>query len=47
MNALALIFAIRVAPFTGAWIEIQREIVATVLCANVAPFTGAWIEIVR
>ncbi len=36
---------VRVAPFTGAWIEIhgawlhlQRQ--------NVAPFTGAWIEII-
>ena len=35
----------RVAPFTGAWIEIWR-------ChsrkqrSRVAPFTGAWIEII-
>ena len=36
--------AVRVAPFTGAWIEIpiwpsQLPII------KVAPFTGAWIEI--
>ena len=33
-----------VAPFTGAWIEINiKEILETV--QSVAPFTGAWIEI--
>ena len=33
-----------VAPFTGAWIEINRK---QILQAphGVAPFTGAWIEI--
>ena len=33
-----------VAPYTGAWIEIQ---VAQALCLalQVAPYTGAWIEI--
>ena len=34
----------RVAPFTGAWIEIIR-VSATTWAAPVAPFTGAWIEI--
>jgi len=33
-----------VAPFTGAWIEIQRDIVDRAP-TRVAPFTGAWIEI--
>ena len=33
-----------VAPFTGAWIEI--ELAPLVYCPiDVAPFTGAWIEI--
>ena len=34
----------RVAPFTGAWIEIFRGF-GTGLPVVVAPFTGAWIEI--
>ena len=34
----------RVAPFTGAWIEIER-IGDHHACQQVAPFTGAWIEI--
>ena len=34
----------RVAPFTGAWIEI-RGTGDTVAVSKVAPFTGAWIEI--
>ena len=33
-----------VAPFTGAWIEIQVWVNPT-LEERVAPFTGAWIEI--
>ena len=34
---------VRVAPFTGAWIEISSLRVNLVL-RRVAPFTGAWIE---
>ena len=34
----------QVAPFTGAWIEIQDAVVDLYLDI-VAPFTGAWIEI--
>ena len=34
----------RVAPFTGAWIEIGGPEMAAQI-AVVAPFTGAWIEI--
>ena len=34
-----------VAPFTGAWIEIQDKIVKVHAIVVVAPFTGAWIEI--
>ena len=33
----------RVAPFTGAWIEIMAISFISLLCI-VAPFTGAWIE---
>ena len=33
-----------VAPFTGAWIEINAES-AELSDKTVAPFTGAWIEI--
>ncbi|WP_404351884.1 hypothetical protein [Caproicibacterium sp. XB2] len=33
-----------VAPYTGAWIEMQT-IGAFRTAANVAPYTGAWIEI--
>ncbi len=36
--------AISVAPFAGAWIEIQYPPNVTV-CFLVAPFAGAWIEI--
>ena len=35
----------RVAPFTGAWIEICDEMTAADMIRTVAPFTGAWIEI--
>ena len=35
----------RVAPFTGAWIEILANLRASA-STPVAPFTGAWIEIV-
>ena len=34
----------KVAPFTGAWIEISKHFFI-LLNARVAPFTGAWIEI--
>ena len=34
----------KVAPFTGAWIEIALDVGGDIY-ANVAPFTGAWIEI--
>ena len=33
-----------VAPFTGAWIEIN-VVPLSVANSEVAPFTGAWIEI--
>ena len=33
-----------VAPFTGAWIEIQDADQHQMELALVAPFTGAWIE---
>ena len=35
----------RVAPFTGAWIEIVKFCEVSDTTATVAPFTGAWIEI--
>ena len=38
------VYAVRVAPFTGAWIEIEVLKAGTSL-SQVAPFTGAWIEI--
>ena len=34
-----------VAPFTGAWIEMQEAQQMQAQQAQVAPFTGAWIEI--
>ena len=34
----------RVAPFTGAWVEIEEWWLMTVP-EQVAPFTGAWVEI--
>ena len=36
---------LRVAPFTGAWIEIKQETGRFFSHRTVAPFTGAWIEI--
>ena len=36
----------KVAPFTGAWIEIKM-IFSWARMTRVAPFTGAWIEICR
>ena len=36
-----------VAPFTGAWIEIQDVIDRAQYGCPVAPFTGAWIEITK
>ena len=35
---------LRVAPFTGAWIEICYTVLGAP-SPGVAPFTGAWIEI--
>ena len=40
-----LICAKRVAPFTGAWIEIPSGSRGCFPIRRVAPFTGAWIEI--
>ena len=37
--------AFRVAPFTGAWIEIACKWPPALYGGPVAPFTGAWIEI--
>ena len=39
----ALFKATRVAPFTGAWIEIRLNWFR-MMGRQVAPFTGAWIE---
>ena len=36
---------VQVAPFTGAWIEIQKRQAGERHLLQVAPFTGAWIEI--
>ena len=36
----------QVAPFTGAWIEIDR-MSSCPFAVVVAPFTGAWIEIAQ
>ena len=36
-----------VAPFTGAWIEIETSLNQVKMMTEVAPFTGAWIEIVK
>ena len=36
---------VKVAPFTGAWIEIRRPSGPGHRFRRVAPFTGAWIEI--
>ena len=36
----------QVAPFTGAWIEIDR-MSSCPFAVVVAPFTGAWIEIMK
>ena len=38
--------AAKVAPFTGAWIEIHTDDDRADIF-DVAPFTGAWIEILR
>ena len=35
---------VEVAPFTGAWIEMECPCSAPIQAARVAPFTGAWIE---
>ena len=37
----------QVAPFTGAWIEMERYLVQSLAVSCVAPFTGAWIEMHR
>ena len=34
-----------VAPFMGAWIEINATVKKITACLYVAPFMGAWIEI--
>jgi len=34
-----------VAPFAGAWIEIENTLLSYIISARVAPFAGAWIEI--
>ena len=34
-----------VAPFTGAWVEIDKKIDRLKNPIQVAPFTGAWVEI--
>ena len=36
-----------VAPFTGAWIEIEGAFAQISRVFPVAPFTGAWIEILN
>ncbi len=36
-----------VAPFTGAWIETYKALLALEQQQWVAPFTGAWIETTR
>ena len=36
----------RVAPYTGAWIEISARGKGH-SCSDVAPYTGAWIEMSR
>ena len=38
--------AYNVAPFAGAWIEIERVRLLRSHGVSVAPFAGAWIEIV-
>ena len=38
-----VLFKQRVAPFTGAWIEIIAPFWVSKM-VSVAPFTGAWIE---
>ena len=43
-NVLNLSYVRRVAPFAGAWIEMQEQVLYTPYLA-VAPFAGAWIEI--
>ena len=37
----------KVAPFVGAWIEMDVKAGRVKTDAGVAPFVGAWIEIVR
>ena len=45
VTTLIMITRTIVAPFAGAWIEIEnpRRLLANM---NVAPFAGAWIEII-
>ena len=38
---------IAVAPLVGAWIEIQKKMIQTLVGVEVAPLVGAWIEIVQ
>ena len=45
MNKKDNVDFLKVAPFTGAWIEIIIiKLIRDIF--NVAPFTGAWIEII-
>ena len=44
MYVAIFLYCIKVAPFTGAWIEITSY-VNNWEVQTVAPFTGAWIEI--
>ena len=39
-----MVLSCLVAPYTGAWIEIQMSVNSSLSC-SVAPYTGAWIEI--
>ena len=43
--AILKLFQNVVAPFTGAWIEIDYVRYGPQRRSDVAPFTGAWIEI--
>ncbi len=43
-SGLGVNHTVYVAPFTGAWIEINEDYFSK-LVSKVAPFTGAWIEI--
>ena len=36
---------VQVAPYVGAWIEIQKLLRYFIARVDVAPYVGAWIEI--